>query len=290
MLKHDLVTDRLISPDADWVPLYGGRTNRLWRVAGDAEHVVVKLYLDGAATPLFDNNAHAEALVLKNLTGTGLAPAFIHHRQGPYGSVLIYTHQQGLNWRAGPDQAASVLKSLHCHTVPPGLAALSRAPDGSEALSEQTLALLSMIPANLADDLHGLRPAGVVAPSGLRRILHGDPVPDNFVCPPDGTGGAPVLIDWQCPALGDPVLDLALFLSPAMQQVTRGSVLSEEESQLFLKAYKDTAAEARLASLRPFLHWRMAAYCLWKITRDKPDSAYRSGLDAELEALSCIHA
>ena len=59
-----------------------------------------------------------------------------------------------------------------------------------------------------------------VAPVGHPCLIHGDTVPNNFIQSVD----ALVLIDWQCPALGDPVLDLAIFLSPAMQQIARGRV------------------------------------------------------------------
>lgn len=289
-LRRDLVDMGLVPAASMWTPLEGGRSNKLWRVESHAGNLVVKLYADGAATPLFANDARAEAIVLEHLKGTGLAPTPIYHADFPVGSVLIYTHQEGVNWRAGPEQAAKVLKGLHSFPVLPPIVELPTAPDGSLALLEQTDAILGLIPAHLVTEVRRLRPEGDVPPSGVCCILHGDPVPDNFVCSTCDNDRAPVLIDWQCPALGDPVLDLALFLSPAMQQVTRGFVLSDDELRAFLDAYADPAAAARLRALRPFLHWRMAAYCLWKITRDKPDLAYVPALDAELAALKHAHS
>jgi len=289
-LKRHLVEMRLVPENAGWTPLEGGRSNRLWRVQRASGDIVVKLYAGGTATPLFANDAGAEAKVLEHLNDTGLAPKLIYHGNLSSGSILIYTYQAGLNWRAEPEQPAKVLKNLHQLSVPSGLKDLPLAPDGSRALLDQTLAILKMIPAHLATDIQTLRPVGVVPPSGIRQLLHGDPVPDNFVCPPHDVRPAPVLIDWQCPALGDPVLDLALFLSPAMQRVTRGAHLSDKERRRFLDTYNDPATEARLTALLPFLHWRMAAYCLWKITRDKPDHAYAAALEAELAALKHVHA
>ncbi|MDX5401220.1 MAG: phosphotransferase, partial [Rhodobacterales bacterium] len=146
--------------------------------------------------------------------------------------------------------------------------------------------ILAQVPPNLAAPLLAAQPRGIVPPSGRRVPLHGDPVPGNLIC--DQPRDLPVLVDWQCPMLGDPALDLALFLSPAMQQVGRASVLSPEEKQRFLDAYDDRATTERLAALQPFLHWRMAAYCLWKTTRPAPDAAYAPALLREMEALASL--
>lgn len=121
-----------------------------------------------------------------------------------------------------------------------------------------------------------------VVPSGRRALLHGDPVPGNLILSPDG----PVLIDWQCPATGDPTEDLAIFLSPAMQMFYRGRPLSADEAATFLGAYGDAATVARYRALAPWHHWRMAAYCLWRMARGGGDSrAEAAAFDAELAAM-----
>ena len=104
-------------------------------------------------------------------------------------------------------------------------------------------------------------------------------MPGNIVAH-DGTL---TLIDWQCPQIGDPTEDLALFLSPAMQQVYRGAPLSAAEEAAFLDRYPDPQLVARYLALRPWYHWRMAAYCLWRDQRDgrMPSRAF----DLELAAL-----
>lgn len=284
-LVRAVVSAGQVAADAEWTGLTGGRTNRLWRVGQGAQARVVKLYTAAAATPLFANDPVAEALVLRALRGRGLAPDPVHQAQTEDGFCLIYTHQDGLPWRSCPAPVAQVLKDLHGLPVTGGLTGLPLALDGSEALAAQTLAILDQIPPDRAAPLHALCPEGQVLPSGCRSLLHGDPVPDNLVCPPGQPEARPILIDWQCPALGDPVLDLALFLSPAMQQVTRGAALSSQERRAFLDAYADTETETRLNRLTPWLHWRMAAYCLWKITRPTPDPAYAAALVLECAAL-----
>ena len=85
--------------------------------------------------------------------------------------------------------------------------------------------------------------------------------------------GGLTLIDWQCPASGDPTEDIATFLSPAMQRLYRGTILSEAEREAFLAAYPDPAIVARYRALKSVYRWRMAAHCLWKAERGASDYA-----------------
>ena len=94
------------------------------------------------------------------------------------------------------------------------------------------------------------------------------------------------LIDWQCPRLGDPAEDLALFLSPAMQLLYRGAPLGLAEQDAFLAAYPDPQVTARLRALLPWFHWRMAAYCLWKAERGGAED--REAMALEIAALQSI--
>lgn len=284
-LVQDLVARGVVPASAQWQPLQGGRTNALWVVPGENCALVVKRYALDAATPLFPNEPSAEAQVLNALSASGLVPQILYQGMSQAGPVLVYSHQDGAPWRADPAEAARPLKTLHNLAVPHELQGLRHAPDGAKALKDQTLAMLDQIPAQAGAVLRGLEPELNIPPNGESRLLHGDPVPDNIVCPGCGRGGNAVLIDWQCPALGDPVLDLALFLSPAMQIITRGAPLSDRERQQFFTAYDDKAAVARLLALQPVFHWRMAAYCLWKMTRLAPDHSYKAGLEAEMNAM-----
>lgn len=117
-------------------------------------------------------------------------------------------------------------------------------------------------------------------PASKLRLVHGDPVPGNIVV----SNRRIILIDWQCPVLGDPAEDLAIFLSPAMQFLYRGSPLADAERQVFLHAYPDRATVARFLALEPWFHWRMAAYCLWQAGRGR--SEYARAFELERKALA----
>jgi thiamine kinase len=285
LLVEDLVARGIVSSAAQWQPLRGGRTNSLWLVTGASGPVVVKRYALEAATPLFPNDPNSEAQVLQVLAATGMVPQILCHGMSQAGPVLVYSHHDGAPWRCDPATAARPLKMLHNLTVPHDLHGLRHAPDGSKALKDQTFAILDQMPVQTAALVRGLEPDLNIPPNGENRILHGDPVPDNIICADHGAGGNAVLIDWQCPAQGDPVLDLALFLSPTMQIITRGTPLSDLERHQFLTAYDDTRVSSRLSAMQPVFHWRMAAYCLWKMTRPVPDQSYAAGFEAEMNAL-----
>lgn len=242
------------------VPLLGGRCNRLWRI-GD---VVVKVYARDAARPLFPNDPLAEAAVLRALAGSGLAPDLLIAGQG----WIAYRHVAGDSWRQDPRPVALALAAVHRQTPPPGL---RRLPLGAMALAAAARAMARP----------GLPPLPDVAEVALPRpgLVHGDAVPGNLIAGPGGL----LLIDWQCPGLGDPAEDLALFLSPAMQHLYRGAPLTVVEQAAFLAAYPDPETVARYRHLRPLLHWRIAAHCALRAAEGAAD--YRAALALECAAL-----
>lgn len=261
-----------VSPGQTWQALTGGRTNRLWRVQ---DHVV-KLFAP-TKNPLFPNEPDAEWAILTELEGSGVTPRPVHSGNWDGCRYIVYEFQNGHAWEQGVSQPAGVLRRIH------GVSAQNDyrlAPDGSAALVAQTNGILNVLDASARDRLLLLRPDGVVAPSMRRSLLHGDPVPANFII-----GDASVLVDWQCPAIGDPVEDLCMFLSPAMQLAYRGAPLEADEIQDFLAKYDCTDTAKRLAFLAPWHHWRMAAYCAWK---SATDPIYTQGMGLELAALNQV--
>jgi len=275
-LTQDLANCDHIPPGARWVRLHGGRTNHVWRVSrpegGDT--VVVKLYDKDADNPLFPNRPEDEARVLRALEGRGLAPRLLHHAVTRRGPCLVYSHLEGAAWRQDPKTAAALLRRVHRVTPPQGL---RLSPDGSMALEKQITAILGHIGKSLAD-LPNL-PSEEIKPSGAACLLHGDPVPGNMI----DCGERLMLIDWQCPAIGDPCEDIALFLSPAMQIAYRGEVLSKTDESAFLSAYDDAETLGRYAQLAPWYHARTLAYCLWQVERG--ESAASDRAEAEHHAL-----
>lgn len=257
----------------DLVRLHGGRVNRVWRWQRPGGALAVKAHAPGGASPLFANDARAEHAALLALRGTGLAPEPAALLPGPV-PLLLYRFEEG--GPGGAREAGWLLGALHA--LPPP-AFLPARPQGAEAVLAAGEAMLAGLPG--ARMMAGLRPRLPALPPVREAFLHGDPVPANIVARP---GGA-VLIDWQCPARGDPAEDLACFLSPAMQIAYAGRPLPAAEARAFLRAHGDRAAAARLRALAPAFHWRMAAYCLWRLARDPGDRAAKAGFEAEVAAL-----
>lgn len=268
-----------------WIPLSGGRSNRLWQLhpeRGDGASTVVKLFAAPDGNPLFANDPDREARVLARLEGLGIAPRLRAQLHTPEGRALVYDHVEGAPWRDDPAPVAHLLRRLHRSGAAKG-AVLPSAPDGSAALARQTAAILAICPdeaqARLAPFLGRLAARAAVPPLGARALLHGDPVAGNLIAGPNGLR----LIDWQCPALGDPCEDIAHFLSPAMQIIYRGAALSRAQEQGFMAALGAPDLAARYAALAPWYHARMAAYCAWQIARGQKD--YAAAEQAETAAL-----
>ena len=271
----ELVSARgLNAATARWVALDGGRTNQTWRVADGTRQIVVKLFAKDSQNPLFPNDPEREIRALRHLEHHNLAPRLVDHFVTPFGQCVIYEHLRGQTWETDPAPVARLLKRLHRLDAPEGLRAT---PDGSLALRRHGDMILELCPRSAADWAHDLMPRTTIPPVGTNSLLHGDPVPGNIV----GEGSDWRLIDWQCPAAGDPCEDIAIFLSPAMQLAYRGTALSEAEKTAFLDAYDDVDIMKRYNTVAPWYHWRMLAYCLWQQAKGDPEAAIRAMAEAE---------
>jgi hypothetical protein len=281
-LTGDLAASGQLPDGAHWQRLRGGRTNHVWQVTGPkgGDPIVVKLYDGSAQNPLFPNRPKDEARVLGALEGQGVAPRLLHHATTRLGPCLIYSHLDGAPWRDDPATAAKLLYRVH-HMAPPK--GLRRPPDGSAAIARQIMTILAAAGQTL-QNLPDL-PTVPVTPSRAHCLLHGDPVPGNMI----DCGEHLLLIDWQCPGVGDPCEDIALFLSPAMQIAYRGAPLSDVEETAFLAAYGDADTVRRYTRLAPWYHARTLAYCLWQAAQGEDAaltraSAERTALDAAMRA------
>lgn len=272
LLETRLRRDGLIALGQPWVPLVGGQTNHLWRVGA----IVVKRFAPDDGNPRFPNDPEQEAAMLRYLERHAIAPRLLGHFALNGSVYLLYQHLQGTPWKADAAQVGRMLRRLHAISPPSGLRVLS---GGAAAICEQVDQILPKLPDNLGRVLAQKRPVGVVPPVTHGVLLHGDVVPGNIVQAQDGVK----LIDWQCPAQGDPVEDLAIFLSPAMQRIYRGQPLAPAERQAFLTAYGDQSVLQRLHQMKPWHHWAMAAYCAWKSVRGAAD--YAEAMSLELDAL-----
>lgn len=261
--------------NAVWTALTGGRTNRVWRVQAADGDFVCKLYRGRDDNPLFANDPHAEFACLTALAGQSIAPEPGRILERAAGTVLLYRYLEGPVWRRNVEPVAELLRRVHAISPPVGL---RNSPVGADAVLAQAEGILASVSDSAARLLLEFRPA-VEAPPPALCFLHGDVVPANLLQTPEGLR----LIDWQCPALGDPADDLACFLSPAMQVVYGRGPLDAEQAEAFLLAYDDPRVAERYRAMRPAYNYRMAAYCLWRVQQGNPD--YRTAFEAELAVL-----
>ncbi|WP_422071200.1 phosphotransferase family protein [Tranquillimonas rosea] len=266
----------LLTGAPDWQPLSGGRTNHVWRIAQPDGDVVCKLSPRNAGPPLFPNVPTAEAVALYSLAGSGLAPRPLGRLTADEGPCLVYRHVPGEPWSGGAAAPVAVaLARLHRRHPPAGL---RRVGATAADLRDMADAILETLPPE--PRLTALRPdLPHDPPGGPQAFLHGDPVPANIIAAETGA----VLIDWQSAACGDPVHDLALFLSPGLQTVYLGAPLPGAEVAAFRTAYGDAAALERLDRRAPLHAYLVAAHCHWRVVNG--DAGYAAGLEAELARL-----
>ncbi|MEM8959458.1 MAG: phosphotransferase, partial [Pseudomonadota bacterium] len=256
-----LLVDAGLDPaGARWQPLPGGRVNRVWRVETQAGSVAVKLYGPVTAGGLFPNLPEAEWAALSAGWRVGRAPEPLARAATGAGPVLIYRYLPAPR-PVTPQEAGRALAALHRAAPWTGLAPLARQrwrlPQG--ALAPLGRAGLSAAGAGAVRRAVREAGRGPIAPAPL----HGDPVPANMLA----TSSGPVLIDWQCPAFGDPATDLALYLSPGMQRRYGAGPLGAAARARFRRAYGGAPGLARYDRIAPALHARIALHCLTRADR-----------------------
>ena len=276
-LLQTLVKQGVINDVRDVSELSGGRTNRVWRFQNGDQPLVLKLFAEAGGAPLFPNDPDAERLILTALSGTRLAPELHAAGTSDQGRWVLYTYISGQSWQHDARAVGKALRQLHGSSAVSGLRS---APNGSAELIAQTHSVLAECRGAFASELLDLQPRVPDVPATHPALIHGDPVPANILVRDDQV----TFIDWQCPAMGDPCEDLAIFLSPAMQHVYRGTPLRAAERDALFDGYEDAETFDRYQALAPLFHWRMAAYCLWRVKRGAPE--YAEGFELERVALA----
>lgn len=267
----------LVGDLEDWRVLSGGRTNLVWRVRAAGGDFVVKLYVAGAETPLFPNDPNAEFALLARMAQIGLSPEPLGRLHGAFGEAVIYRYVAGRAWQGNVEMLANLLNRVHGQPVPN---TIRQVASGSAALLAQCSRLIAEcgphdLLAASRDNLARRAEVGAVAVSGL---IHADPVGTNII----ETDKSLMLIDWQCPGIGDPCEDIAIVLSPFMQRAYLGRHLTLAEAEAFLDAYPDRLVSDRYRQLAPFFHLRMAAYAAW--CRAHGRDATEDDIHAEMSA------
>jgi len=271
--------------------LAGGYRNQVWKLRSGRGFVVEKDYAEdpGRANPMYPNLPDHEAAAMRHLAGTGCAPELVSYRPAleEVGAQVVYRYVAGTQWRSGGAEVAHLLARVHAVRAPKGMRRLHRS--AAEALTHADEMVADTATATLRRTMDSARPEpSRGAPATRLSLVHTDCGPGNIVRTRHGL----VLIDWQCPGLGDPVEDVACFLSPAMMVLYQSAPHSPGARQSFLDAYAghDQTAVDRYLRDGAAWHFRIAAYCTWRIphtSRRQPEVAqrYREALAAELAFL-----
>lgn len=277
---------------AGWRRAEGGRTARVWAAEWGGGGVVVKLTPPDAGTPMFRNDAEVEAAMLRALRGSPpLAPALRGAFAWGRAACLVAERLSGRAPAHACPELLAALARLHSTVtrppvvlppLPPLRPGLGRRLDANGDALGLTPAAKAWIDKARAEIRESDRRAcgWGDAKSGGAALLHGDPVPANAIL----RGGTLALVDWTCAGLGDPVLDIAIALSPAMQRLYGVGPWRPQAASHALNAYGDTEVVARYLRLAPALHADIAGHCLWRAARGEVD--FLAAALAEVEILN----
>lgn len=271
---HDyLYSQGLISLNTIWDIQVGGKTNKVWRLTGDND-LICKLYINNHANPLFGNSATTEYKCLLWLKGKNIAPYPYKFLETPFGQILLYHFLEGEMWKWDVDCVAKLLRRIHDLEPPDGIKTLS---GKATEIKTHGLDIINKLKHPSKKYLLELCPKAFV--SEIKPVLiHTDVVPGNLIKGDNSLH----LIDWQCPALGDPVVDVVMFLSPGMHQIYGSKQLSVIDRENFLSGLSEELQD-RYNTIGLLYHWRLAAYCLWKAEIGMIE--YKSAANAEINLL-----
>ena len=275
-LQNYLVTQRVISNQTVWHAQTGGRTNKVWRLNGGKD-LICKLYLETKTNPLFNNTPEAEYRCLLWLEGSNIAPKPYKYLKTPFGEVLLYNYIKGQAWSHNVSTVSELLTRIHKHKYLKDLRTLSALPSDIKGTGFKIIDKLNSYHKNKLINICPNVSISDIEPV----LLHTDVVPGNLIIGEEGLR----LIDWQCPAIGDPIVDIMMFLSPGMHEIYGSGKLSMKEHETFLMNLTPKL-RSRYNILGPLYHWRLAAYCFWKAEQGFIE--YEKAALAEINLLKMI--
>jgi len=275
-LQNYLVMQGVISNQTLWHAQTGGRTNKVWRLVGE-EDLICKLYVETKTNPLFNNTPDAEYACLLLLNGSGIAPKPYKYLKTPFGQVLLYDYIKGQKWSHDLDSVSELLNRIRKHQHPKGLRILSNLPSD---IKQTGIEITNKLNSYHKNKLNMICPD--ISISDIEPVLlHTDVVPGNLILGDKGLR----LIDWQCPAIGDPIIDIMMFLSPGMHEIYGSGKLSMKDHEVFLMNLSSDLRN-RYNIIGPLYHWRLAAYCFWKAEQGFME--YENAALAEIDLLKMI--
>jgi thiamine kinase len=275
-LQNYLVMRGVMSNQTIWHAQTGGRTNLVWRLVGEKD-LICKLYVETKTNPLFNNTPDAEYACLLLLNGSGIAPKPYKYLKTPFGQVLVYNYIKGQTWSHDVDSVSELLNRIRKHQHPKGLRILSALPSD---IKQTGLEIINKLNSYHKDKVIKICPDVLI--SDIEPVLlHTDVVPGNLIFGDKGLR----LIDWQCPAIGDPIVDIMMFLSPGMHEIYGPGKLSMKDYETFLMNLTPKL-RSRYNIIGPLYHWRLAAYCFWKAEQGFIE--YENAALAEIDLLKMI--
>jgi len=275
-LQNYFLMQGITSNETVWHTQTGGRTNKVWRLKGETD-LICKLYLQTKTNPLFNNSPEAEYRCLLWLDGSQIAPKPYKYLRTPFGEVLLYDYIKGQIWFHDVDTVSELLTRIRKHKCPKGLRVLSNLPSD---IKQTGFEIINKLNNYHKDKLIKICPE-VSIPDIEPVLLHTDVVPGNLILGDKGLR----LIDWQCPAIGDPIVDIMMFLSPGMHEVYGSGKLSMKNHEVFLMSLTSDLRN-RYNNVGSLYHWRMAAYCFWKA--EQGFAEYENAAFAEIDHLKMI--
>ena len=270
--------------------LRGGAWNEVFRITSADADIVIKRFVTVLEGTLFPNLPDAEALALERLSGLAVAPDPIRFfSETKWGPVLVYRFHEGESWSENVGLVAELLK----RKLSVDASGFRNVPLDAEGVIEEGDKLFARCSDDRrVDGFRRARPAARPAPElSHRSLIHTDVGPTNLIHGPKGLR----LIDWQCPAAGDPAEDVFSFLTPAWQILSFRDPHSAADRKEFLRIYNDAAMEERLSILEPAFIYRAASYCCLRyqlLETSDPiwHGLYTRAADASLERLAEIAA
>ncbi|MFT4606623.1 MAG: thiamine kinase [Gammaproteobacteria bacterium] len=285
LAKQGLLTD---THQVEITKLTGGYHNYVYRLRNNnGIDWVIKQYVTQSNVPLFPVLPDHESGALKALEETGITPKYIDFLSTTEsGEILIYEFVEGEQWQKDTASVARMLSKVHQAKNDQPFRQLPNKPD---ELTQQTQAIL--------DQMHDNTEASelldqYMIPSDWsgtvkRCLIHTDCGPGNIIVGNQG----PVLIDWQCPGLGDPIEDLINFSSPSIQILYGLDPLSDDQLSTFFEAYSNSDAMLRIAEIGNYYRARFLAYCFYReeslrIIQPNVSTLYRKALTADLNLMN----
>jgi len=206
-LRNCMATQSLA--DGNVTRIAGGLSNRAWRLDANGASWFVRLGHPQAARLGVDRES--ERAVLQAVAAAGLAPAV--HACDPASGLLVTRYIHGRTWTAGDAarvenlrRAAERLRQLHELPVPAGVSSVD--------YQSQALRLAAALPAGDATSASLAERAAIA----FRNV--GDGAQPSTLCHNDlhhlnllDDGDRLWLVDWEYGGLGNPLFDVASFLT-----------------------------------------------------------------------------